>query len=206
MYARSTTVRGKPESVDAAIPFLRDKVMPAVMGLEGYVGLSLLCDRDSGDCIATTSWETEKTMHASEAPLHALRLRFAELLGGRPEVQEWDIAVVHRSRRAPDGAHCRVVWSRGAPEEADRMLYAFRMTLLPRMAELPGFCSMSLMVDRESGRAVAATVYENRDAMDRAAEEGRRMREEFAGQTGGEITEVGEFELVLAHLRVPETV
>jgi hypothetical protein len=72
--------------------------------------------------------------------------------------------------------------------------------------ELPGFCSMSMMVDRQTGRAATATVYESRDMMNRASETAKTMREDFTRQMGGEITEVAEFELALAHLRVPETV
>ena len=54
---------------------------------------------------------------------------------------------------------------------------------------------------------MTATVYESRDAMDRAAETGRgRCARTSPAQMGMEITEVAEFDLVLAHLRVPETV
>jgi len=63
-----------------------------------------------------------------------------------------------------------------------------------------------MLVDRQGGRGVTATVYESRDAMNRAADQAMSMREEFGRQMGVEITEVAEFELVLAHLRVPETV
>jgi quinol monooxygenase YgiN len=206
MYARSTTVRGNPQSLDEAITYLRDRVMPAIQSLDGCVGLSMLCDRDSGRCIATTAWESEEAMHNSEGPIHAMRDRFADLLGGRPEVQEWEIAVLHRAHTAPEGACSRVIWSRGDPADVERAMDTFRMAMLPRIEELPGFCSVSMLVDRENGRSVTATAYESRDAMNRASDTARSMREDFTGQMGGEITEVAEFELVLAHLRVPETV
>ena len=206
MYARSTTVRGNPQTLDDAIAYLRDEVMPAVQEMDGCIGLSMLCDRDSGRCIATTAWETEEAMHNSESGLHAMRQRYAEMLGGPAEVQEWEIAVLHRTQPAPEAACCRVIWTRGDPANQESTVDAFRMSLLPRLEELPGFCSISLLVDPENGRSVTATVYENRDAMNRAAETAKPMREEFTRQVGSEIMEVAEFDLVLAHLRVPETV
>jgi quinol monooxygenase YgiN len=206
MYARSTTVRGNSQSLDDAIAYLRDEVMPAVQDMDGCIGLSMMCDRDSGRCIATTAWETEEAMHNSEPGLHDMRQRFAQLLGGPAEVQEWEIGLLHRARPAPEGACCRVIWSQGEPDDSDRVLDAFRMTMLPRMDDLPGFCSVSLLGDRETGRAVTAVVYESREAMARAAEMAAPMRDEFNRQMGSQITEVAEFDLVLAHLRVPETV
>jgi heme-degrading monooxygenase HmoA len=180
--------------------------MPAVTALDGYVGLSMLADRESGRCIATTSWASEEAMHDSEGPLHALRGRYAEILGGSLEVQEWEIGILHRARPAPAEATCRVVWSRGDPDSGDRVLDAFRMTVLPRLEQLPGFCSLSMFGNRDTGRATLATVYESRDAMNRATAIVGPMRDELTRQVGGEITEVAEFDLVLAHLRVPETV
>jgi heme-degrading monooxygenase HmoA len=206
MYARSTTVRGNPQSLDDAIAYLRDEVMPAVQDMEGCIGLSMLCDRDSGRCIATTAWETEEAMHNSESGVHAMRQRFAEIAGGRSEVQEWEIAVLHRTHQAPEGACCRVIWGRGDPLEEERVRDAFRMTMVTRMEDLPGFCSVSMLVDPETGRSATAVVYETRDAMERATAPGRQMREEFTRQMGTDVTEVAEFDLVLAHLRVPETV
>jgi heme-degrading monooxygenase HmoA len=206
MYARSTTVRGNPQNLDDAIAYLRDEAMPVIQEMPGCIGLSMMCDRDSGRCIATTAWETEEAMHNSEGGVHDMRQRFASMLGGSPEVQEWEIGVLHRKHTAPEGACCRVTWSRTRPEDAEQATDAFRMTMLPRMDDLPGFCSVSLLMDRESGRAVTAVVYESRDAMRRASEAAGPMREEFARQIRSEITEVAEFDLVVAHLRVPETV
>jgi heme-degrading monooxygenase HmoA len=206
MYARSSIVRGDPQRIDQATAYLRDKVMPAVLGLEGYVGLSMLADRVSGRCIATTSWASEEALHDSDGPLHALRGRYAEILGGPSEVQEWEIAVVHRTRHTPPGACARVLWSRGGPATRERALDAFRLAVLPRLEELPGFCSVSMLVDPDTARSVSSTVYESRDAMTAAAATALPLREAFTSSVGGEITEAAEFDVVLAHLRVPETV
>ena len=115
VYARTATVHGDPKAVDDGVAFLRDRVMPAVEGLPGYVGLSMLADRDSGRCIATTSWADEAAMSSTGEQLRPLRARFAQILGGPPELQSWEIAVLHRVHEAPDGACTRVTWMRTDP-------------------------------------------------------------------------------------------
>jgi hypothetical protein len=84
------------------------------------------------------------------------------------------------------------------------MVDAFRMSLLPKLEDLPGFCSVSLLVDRLSSRAVAAVTYADRAALERTREQGAALREEFSRAVGSTITEVAEFDLAMAHLHVPE--
>jgi hypothetical protein len=88
----------------------------------------------------------------------------------------------------------------------DRMTDTFRMALLPRLEDLDGFCSVSVMVNRDNGMSALAATYMNRDAMMGSREAVSKMRDEFTQQLGMEVTDIAEFDLVLAHLRVPETV
>ena len=206
MYARSTTTLGNPKMIDDAIAYLRDEVMPAVTAMEGCIGLSMMCDRDSGRCIATSAWQTEEAMHNSESGMHDMRMRYAQMMGSQPEVQEWEIGVLHRKHTAPEGACCRVIWSRGDPATADNVLETFRMTMLPKMEDLPGFCSVSAMVRRDDGLTVAAVSYDSRAHLEQAGDGAREFREEFAPALGIEVVDTAEFDVAIAHLRVPETI
>ncbi len=206
MYARSTTIRGNPQAMDDGIAYVHDKVMPAVQQMDGFVGLSFLADRDSGRCIVATAWQTEEAMRATTDRVGPMRDRLADVLGGPPEVQTWEIAVLHRAHEAPDGACTRVTWSRTDPANIDRVVDAYRMSLLPRLEEMDGFCSASLMMDRREGRGAGAVTYADRGLLERSRTNATAVREEFAAAMGAQILEVAEFELVLHHLRVPETV
>jgi quinol monooxygenase YgiN len=206
MYARSTTVRGDPQRIDDAIAYVRDEVMSAVQGMSGCVGLSMLCDRESGRCIITTAWADETAMHATEESVRPMRERLAEMYGGQAEVNEWEIAILHRLHEAPDGACTRVTWTRGDPANVDRTVDTVRMALLPRLEDLEGFCSVSVMVNRDNGMSALAATYMNRDAMMGTRESVSKMRDEFTQQLGMDVMDIAEFDLVLAHLRVPETV
>ncbi len=205
MYARTTTVRGDPGAVDEGIEYVRDAVWPMLQHMSGCVGMSMLADREAGRCIITAAWATEEAMQASAESVRDSRSRAAEVLrADTVDVQEWEIAALHRVHAAGPDACARVIWTETDRESMDRMVDAFRMSLLPRMEELPGFCSVSLMVDRMTGRASAAVTYESRDALMRSRQMGAAMREDFATAMGARITEVAEFDLALAHLRVPE--
>ncbi len=205
MYARTTTVRGDPRAVDDGIAFARSEVWPQLERMDGCVGMSMLADREAGRCIVTAAWTTEDAMRASADQVRELRRQLDEVLRAESvEIAEWEIAVLHRFRPPGEGACVRAIWSDVRAGQVDGMVDALRMSLLPRLDDLPGFCSVSLLVDRGSLRAVAAVTYEDRAAMERAREQAAALREEFSGTMGSTITEVAEFDLAVAHLRVPE--
>jgi heme-degrading monooxygenase HmoA len=207
MYARSTSIRSTPAKLDNGIRYVADEVLPGLGQSDGCLGLSMLTNRDDGRCIVTTSWRDEESMRATAEEARTLRHHLEHTLGGEhSDVQEWEIAILHRTREAPEGACARVTWARGEPAQIDDRMSTMRTAMLPRVEELPGFCSVSVLMNRNTGEGVTATVYESREAMDRAADQGMTMRGDIARQMNMEITEVAEMELVLAHLRVPETV
>jgi quinol monooxygenase YgiN len=205
MYARSTTFMARPESIDAGIAQVRDEVMPMVQEMEGCVGLSMMVDRESGRCITTTAWQSAEAMRATDETLQPVRERLGETIGGgTPEVQEWEIAVLHRDHKSADGACVRATWVQIDPANIDRAIDVYKVATLPRTEELDGFCSASLLADRSSGRAVSSVTYDSLEAMERNREAASAMRSATTKDAGAEVLDVGEFELALAHLRVPE--
>lgn len=207
MHARSTTLHAHPESIDAGIAHVRDEVMPALLDMEGCIGLSLLVDRRSGRCIATGAWQTLEAMRASESSARPLRDHAAEVFGGnRAQVDEWEITVLHRDHPAEEGACVRASWIRFDSDSIDRAIDVYKMAMLPAMQEFAGFCSASLLVDRESGIAVSSVTYDNMAAMEASRDKADALRSAGARDAGVELLEVCEFELALAHLHVPEMV
>ncbi len=204
MYARSTTVLAQPESIDAGLAYVRDEVMPTMERIDGCIGLSMLVDRMSGCCIITSAWRNDDAMRASERELRPVRERAGEVLGGRPQVDEWEIATLHRDHTSNPGACVRATWIRLEPQEMDRLIDVYRMALLPQIQEFDGFCSASLMVDRTAGYAVSSVTFDSAEAMMGTRNVAAELRERGAREASSEIIEVSEFELALAHLRVPE--
>ena len=204
MYARSTTIQAQPTSIDAGITHMRDKVMPAIEAIDGCVGLSLLVDRTSGRCIATSSWESEEAMRASAESLRPLRDRAAELFGGGAQIEEWEIAAMHREHRAGEGACVRATWVKVDPDQLDGGIEFYKGTLLPALEELDGFCSASLLVDRASGRGVAAATFDNAEAIEQNKDQLDKIKATGSREANAEVLDQCDFELALAHLRVPE--
>lgn len=204
MFTRSTTVSGRPERIDDGIAYVRDEVMPAVTALEGCVGLSMMVDRGTGQCIVTSSWADEEAMRASDLHLAPLRERGAGLLMGAPQVEEWEVAGMHRDHLTATGAACRVTWMRTNHSDVDRGVGVYRDVILPMLEDLPGFCSASLMLNRQLGRACSTTSFDSREAMEASREAAWAIRDAGVREAGVDVLDVMEFDLVLAHLRLPE--
>jgi quinol monooxygenase YgiN len=206
MYARSTTIQALSSSIDAGIEHVRDTVMPALEGIDGCVGMSLLVDRSSGRCIATSSWESDEAMRASEESIRPMRDEAAELFGGSAQVEEWEIAAMHREHRSSEGACVRATWVNVDPDQLDGGIDFYKTTILPALEELEGFCSASLLVDRASGRGVAAATFDNAGAIEENKDQLDRIKATGSQEANAEVLDQCDFELAVAHLRVPEMV
>jgi heme-degrading monooxygenase HmoA len=206
VYARSTTIQAQPSSIDDGIAYLRDEVMPALQEIDGCVGVSLLVDRESGRCIATSAWETDEAMHASAERVQPIRDQAAEKFGGSANVEEWEIAALHRDHRSGAGACARVTWVSGDADRMDQNVEYYKTAVLPDLENLEGFCSASLLINRASGRAVSCATFDSREAMQRNREQSMALKNEKIQEANVEELDEREFELAIAHLRVPELV
>jgi heme-degrading monooxygenase HmoA len=206
VYARSTTIQAQPSSIDDGIALVRDEVMPALQDMDGCVGVSLLVDRQSGRCIATSAWETEEAMRASGERVTPIRDRAAEMFGGTADIDQWEIAALHRDHHSADGAGVLATWVKVPPDQVDQGIEYYKSSVLPRLEELDGFCSASLLVDRASGRAVSSTTFDSLDAMERNRDQITALKATSMPEARAEELDECGFELALAHLRVPELV
>jgi len=196
-------IDSSPSSIDAAVAHVRDTVLPALLATDGCAGLSMLVNRRSGRCIVTSAWASEDAMTAA-AELLPPTFGTAAVDGPTEEVEDWEIAVLHRDHTADPGAWVRVTRVHVEPDQSDRLADLYRMALLPQIVEFPGFCSASLMLDRPSGHAVSSVTFDSEEAMHRTRTLAAGVREQGAGHVDGEVLEVEELELVIAHLGVPE--
>jgi len=204
VYARSTTIHAQPSSIDMGIAHVRDVVMPALREMEGCRGISLLVDRLSGRCIATSSWDSKQAMQASAERIWPVRNRATEIFGGRAVAEQWEIAVVHRDHHSGPAACVRATWLKARPEQFERGIDFYRRAVMPAVEEFDGFCSASLMVDPLGARAVVSVAYDSFETMERSSDTACSLRTAMLRDLGIDQDDVGEFELAIAHLHVPE--
>ena len=206
MHARTSTFLTDPSRLDAGIAYVRDEVTAVLEPEPDFTGLSLIVNRDTGRFIIAAGWRDQGAMRSSEAVVAPLRARGAEILGAAPVVDEWEIAVVHRTHDTVPGACLRAVWTRIDVARLDTGIENYRLTLLPMMEELPGFCSASLFVDRATGRSVSSVTFDSRAEMEAGRPQAASIRRTAVQENDVQVLEVAEFEVALARLRAPESV
>ena len=94
MYARQTRISADPDKVDAGIENVNDTVLPALKEAEGFKGFTLLVDRESGEMVGTSYFESREALDASESAIRAAREEAVTATGaGTPEVRVFEVAI-----------------------------------------------------------------------------------------------------------------
>jgi heme-degrading monooxygenase HmoA len=81
MFARVSTFQGPPDQTAEGIRIAREQILPAAKLMDGFKGIYLLFDRESGKSLSVTLWETEEDMRASEEAANRVRAESADTSG-----------------------------------------------------------------------------------------------------------------------------
>ncbi|HEX2700471.1 MAG TPA: hypothetical protein VHM89_09755 [Acidimicrobiales bacterium] len=85
----------------------------------------------------------------------------------------------------------------GSAEQVDAMLDHLRGSVIPGVKEMAGSKGFITLVDRDSGKAIGISLWENREAMVEARNRASQLRSDSAQAAGGDVAGVGEYEIAI---------
>ncbi|QIN78407.1 hypothetical protein GBA65_07575 [Rubrobacter marinus] len=94
MFARISTFEGLAEQTAEGIRLARRQLLPVARLQEGFRGMYLMFDPESGRSLAMTLWETEEDMARSEEAVRRARTESAAVAGERvASVERYEVAL-----------------------------------------------------------------------------------------------------------------
>jgi heme-degrading monooxygenase HmoA len=94
MHARMTTMEGSSERLAEGLREIREDVLPQLQQQDGFKGFVVFDNRQSGELIGFSLWESEQAMQASEEVGERTRREAAETMSDTIErVERYEVAL-----------------------------------------------------------------------------------------------------------------
>jgi heme-degrading monooxygenase HmoA len=204
MYIRATRVQAPPDKLKDSIQNFETNVLKRVKAAPGYQGAVLLVNRQTGDGIGVTYWESAKALGASEqAGIDARTSALQNVAGTRIiNVERAEIMIMERTAPPKAGLFVRFSSGAGDPEKLDAGIGVARNKALPVLKTLKGFRAMIASVARTTGRSFVSTVWDTESDLEASESKIAGIRAEFAKAAGisAESLKVELFEAAVVEL------
>ncbi|MFF9843773.1 hypothetical protein [Streptomyces sp. NPDC013740] len=198
MYVRSIYATGDPATLDGVTEGLRTEGRELLSAQPGYRGMGLFVDREVGKLLVGSWWEDEASRQASFENLGKRRDELISPFARTLAIDNWEAPVARRAEDLGPGAGFRLVRMDVEPGDIDLLVQTFRDTSLPKAQQVPGMSGISLLVDRERGRAAVGSLYTDREALAASRGAVAAIRRETTEKARVITRSLEEFEVVLA--------
>ena len=92
MLSRVNVLQTAPDRIDDVARVVRDVVHPAISAERGYVGYFVLGNRETGQALGVTLWDSERDREASDTTARQIRpVVEAETGGVMRSVEQYDV-------------------------------------------------------------------------------------------------------------------
>ena len=96
MYARLVTTYVKKGKMDEALKLFEDSVIPEGKAQEGYLGIYLLTNKQTGKIVSITLWDTKEDARANEESGYFQRQveKFNDVVTETPVKEGYDVSIM----------------------------------------------------------------------------------------------------------------
>jgi heme-degrading monooxygenase HmoA len=91
----------------------------------------------------------------------------------------------------------RVSYFEGQVDDVDAAVSEVEKRISPQLESVPGFRGMQYLVDREAGRSIAVTFWEDEQSMRASEEEANRIRREASDLLESKTLKVERYEVAI---------
>jgi heme-degrading monooxygenase HmoA len=204
MYIRATRVQAPPDKVEDLIRNFETNVLKRVRAASGYQGAVLLLNRQTGEGIGTTYWESARALGASEQVGSDSRTQATKDVSGARiiNVERAEVMIMDRAAPPKTGTFVRGISGAADPEKLDAGINVARTKALPILKALKGYRTFFAAVDRQSGRVLVSTSWETMADLEASESKIAATRAEFAKAAGilPETLKVEVFEVPVVEL------
>jgi heme-degrading monooxygenase HmoA len=164
MFLRATRVQTPPEKVDEAIKDFETNILKGLRSAPGNQGASLLVNRQTGEALGITYWESARALANSEKLGTTSRTQVTKNVAGSRivNVERAELMIMDRVAAPKQGSFVRVVEANGEPEKLDAAIVHIRNHVLPLLKAQKGYRATIAAVDRQSGRLSVSTVWDSK--------------------------------------------
>ena len=115
-YCRVVRLKGDPNKVDEAVKLWTQEILPMLKKQKGFAGATLVGNRETGDGLSVSYWESETTMKEARGQVRPEAIKILSKTGGSMiEDDECEVALLERFKEPKSGVWARVTTVQGDP-------------------------------------------------------------------------------------------
>ncbi len=206
-YCRVVRLKGDPNKVDEAIKLWAQDILPILKTQKGFGGATLVGNRETGDGLTVSYWESETTMKEARGQVRPEALKVLGRTGGSiVEEDECEVAVLERFQPPKSGVWARVTTVNGDPAHVSEAISNFRENIVPSIERQSGARTALFFVNRQTGRTLASSVWDTEQDLQRSEASLGELRREAIKKFGGRDARTEAFEIYFTEILAPASV
>jgi quinol monooxygenase YgiN len=203
MQIRTTYATGDPARMAQAVEVLIREAVPALTPQPGYRGFGLFADRQLGKIAMASWWENRQAERASNGRLQERRTELLAPFAASVTIDSMEAAVFTPPQNPPGpGAGWRLARLEFDPGNVEQLVDTFQELVLPKCRAIAGFVGATLLLERATGHAAAATMWQDRAALVASRGPQAAVRSVEVPKSGVLVRSLEEFDVVLLDHRV----